>query len=205
MSRIGKKIIEIPEKVEIKIDGSLVKVKGPKGELELELARGVKLEPVRPIQRVQGRPEELNGRQAQGGQQDKTLEVKVKDENEKRYRSMWGTFRQLVENMIVGVTEGWEKQLEINGVGYKAEAKGKELVLNVGYSHPVNFKVPESVEVKVEKNIITVSGMNKQLVGETAAQIRKVRKPEPYKGKGIKYVDEVIRRKAGKQMKGAGA
>ena len=105
--------------------------------------------------------------------------------------------------MIIGATEGFEKKLEINGVGYKASVQGKDLVLNVGFSHPVNFEIPENVNITVEKNIITIEGFDKQLVGETSAQIRKIKKPEPYKGKGIKYVDEVIRRKAGKQAKGA--
>ena len=107
--------------------------------------------------------------------------------------------------MLEGVTKGFSKQLEINGIGYRAEMRGKDLVLNVGYSHPVIFPAVEGVEIKVEKNIITVSGVDKQLVGQVAANIRKIRKPEPYKGKGIKYVDEVIRRKAGKQVKAAGA
>jgi len=193
MSRIGKKPIQIPDKVNVKIDNGLVTVKGPKGELKLELANGVKLE-----------------------QNNNEITVKVKNEDEKRYRSLWGTFRQLINNMIVGVSEGFEKKLEINGVGFKAEVsrnsagstsggKSDELILNVGYSHAVNFKIPQGIEIKIEKNIITISGIDKQLVGETAAQIRKTKKPEPYKGKGIKYVDEVIRRKAGKQAKTVGA
>lgn len=182
MSRIGKKPIQIPDKVEVKIDGGFVNVKGPLGELKLELAEGVSVE-----------------------QDQNTLVVKPKDENIKEYRSLWGTFRQLIENMLIGVTKGWKKQLEVNGVGYRTELKGDELVLNVGYSHPVNFKIPEGVKVSLEKNVITIEGIDKQLVGEVAASIRKVRKPEPYKGKGIKYVDEIIRRKAGKQAKGVGA
>lgn len=193
MSRIGKKPIQIPNKVEVKVDAGLILVKGPKGELKLDLVNGVNVEI-----------------------KDKELVVKVKNEDEKRYRSLWGTFRQLINNMIVGVSEGFEKKLEINGVGFKAEVsrnsagstsgeKGDELILNVGYSHAVNFKIPQGIEIVVEKNIITISGIDKQLVGETAAQIRKTKKPEPYKGKGIKYVDEVIRRKAGKQAKTVGA
>ncbi len=182
MSRIGKKPIIIPDEVNVKIDGDLVVVKGPKGELKLNLASGVEVE-----------------------QKEKKLEINVKNENEKKYKSLWGTFRQLINNMVVGVTKGFEKKLEINGVGYKAEissGKERELILNVGYSHPVNFKIPENIEIQIEKNIITITGIDKQLVGETAAKIRKIRKPEPYKGKGIKYLDEVIRRKAGKQAKG---
>ena len=179
MSRIGKKIIQIPDKVEVKIDSGLVLVKGPKGELKQRMVREIEVE-----------------------QSDKELVVKVMNENDKKQRSLWGTFRQLIANMILGVTEGFEKKLEVNGVGYRTEIKGNELVLNVGFSHPVHFKMPEGIQIQVEKNLITVGGIDKQLVGETAARIRKIKKPEPYKGKGIKYVDEVIRRKAGKQAKG---
>lgn len=182
MSRIGKKPIQIPDQVEVKIEGDLVMVKGPKGELKQKLVPELKLE-----------------------QKDKEVLVKVANEQEKKQRALWGTFRQLINNMILGVTEGFEKQLEINGVGYRAEVKGEILVLNVGFSHPVNFKIPVGIQVKVEKNIITISGQDKHLVGEIAAQIRRIKKPEPYKGKGIKYVNEVIRRKAGKQAKGVGA
>ncbi len=178
MSRIGKKTIQIPEKVEVKIEKNSVLVKGAKGELKLELIPEIKLE-----------------------KKDNEIFVKVKDESVKQQRSVWGTFRQLIDNMLIGVTQGFEKQLEINGVGYRAELKDKNLILNVGFSQPVEFKIPEGIEIKVEKNTITVSGIDKQLVGETAAQIREIKKPEPYKGKGIKYVDEVVRRKAGKQVK----
>ena len=180
MSRVGKKPIQIPEKVEIKIDDNLVFVKGPKGELKLKILPEIKIE-----------------------QRDGEIIVRVDNENIKKERSLWGTFRQLIENMIIGVTEGFEKKLEFNGVGYRVEVKGKDLVLNVGFSHPVVFTPIEGVTVTVEKNIITVSGIDKQTVGEMAAQIRKIKKPEPYKGKGIKYIDEVIRRKAGKQAKTA--
>lgn len=181
MSRIGKKTIIIPEKVEVKLEHGLVVVKGPKGELKQK---------IHPLVHVEVKDKEIN--------------VKIKNDKDKLQKSLWGTTRQLVSNMILGVTQGFQKQLEINGIGYRAEIKANELILNIGYSHSVNFKIPENIEIKVEKNLITVSGIDKQLVGETAAQIRKVRKPEPYKGKGIKYVDEVIRRKAGKQAKGAG-
>ena len=182
MSRIGKQPIQIPDKVEVKIEDDLVIVKGPKGELRQKLVPEVKVE-----------------------MKDRELRVDIENKNAKKEKSLWGTFRQLINNMVVGVSAGFEKQLEINGVGYRAEVKGKELVLSVGYSHPVNFKIPDGIDIKTEKNIITVSGIDKQLVGETAARIRRIRKPEPYKGKGIKYVDEVIRRKAGKQAKGVGA
>lgn len=182
MSRIGKKPISIPEKVDVKIDQDLILVTGPKGELKLNLVKGVKIKI-----------------------QDKQIIVEPQDENDKKYRSLWGTFRQLIENMVLGVTEGFEKKLEINGVGFRVEMQGKDLMLYVGFSHPVEFKAPEGITISTEKNVITISGADKQLVGETAARIRKVKKPEPYKGKGIKYIDEVVRRKAGKQAKGAGA
>ncbi|MBU4360776.1 50S ribosomal protein L6 [Patescibacteria group bacterium] len=189
MSRIGKKPILIPEKVDVKIDNDFVIVKGPKGELKQKLIPEIKLN---------------------FSDDKKELNVDIKNKDVKKEKALWGTFRQLINNMIIGVTEGFEKKLEINGVGYKAvitgktgSASGGELVLNVGFSHPVNFKIPENIDIAVEKNLITISGIDKQLVGETAAQIRKIKKPEPYKGKGIKYVDEIIRRKAGKQAKGA--
>ena len=180
MSRVGKKPIQIPEKVEVKIDGSLVTVKGPKGELNLNVLPEIQLE-----------------------QKDNEILVNVDNENVKIERSLWGTFRQLIENMVIGVTEGYEKKLELNGVGYRVEMKGKDLILNVGFSHPVTYTPVEGVTITTEKNLITISGIDKQAVGETAAQIRKIKKPEPYKGKGIKYIDEVIRRKAGKQAKTA--
>ncbi len=182
MSRIGKKPILIPEKIDVKIDADFVVVKGPKGELKQKLIPEIKLI---------------------FSDDKKELTVDVKNKEVKKEKSVWGTFRQLINNMIIGVTEGFEKKLEINGVGYKAVVKGQELILNVGFSHQVNFKIPENIDISVEKNIIIVKGFDKYLVGETSAQIRKIKKPEPYKGKGIKYVDEVIRRKAGKQAKGA--
>ncbi len=180
MSRIGKNPIDIPEGVQITIDGQVVKVKGPKGELSQEVHPSIKID-----------------------QKDNQLNFSIADENYKKANAFWGLYRSLVNNMIVGVTEGFQKQLEVNGVGYKASSAGKQLTLNVGYSHPVEFEMPEGIEAKVEGNVITISGINKQQVGEVAANIRKVRKPEPYKGKGIKYIDEVIIRKVGKTAKAA--
>jgi len=180
MSRIGKKPIEIPQGVTLKIEGQKVSAKGPKGELEYTVHPSVLIE-----------------------QKENELMLNIKDVEDKNQRELWGTNRQMVNNIIQGVNEGYSRQLEINGVGYKAELKGTTLVLHVGYSHPVEFELPEGASCKVEKNVITIEGIDKQLVGETAARIRKVRKPEPYKGKGIKYMEEVIRRKAGKQVKGA--
>jgi len=181
MSRIGKKPILIPEKVGVKISNHLVVVSGPKGELKRNVHSLIKIEV-----------------------KDKEIVLNIKNEDDKLEKSLWGTERQLINNMIVGVNEGFSKKLEINGVGYRAATSGKSLTLSVGYSHPVEFKIPEGIDVSVEKNLITVSGIDKQQVGEISAQIRKIRKPEPYKGKGIKYVDEVIIRKAGKQAKSVG-
>ena len=182
MSRIGKKEIPIPEKVTISITDNEVSIKGEKGELKVPLHSHVNVK-------------EKNG----------VLAVTVKSPDNKFDRSLWGLFRALIANSIHGVSEGFEKRLEINGVGYKAVVKDQALELHVGYSHLVEYKLPEKITVKVEKNIIIINGIDKQLVGEVAAQIRSVRKPEPYKGKGIKYVDEIIRRKAGKVVKAAGS
>ena len=179
MSRIGKKEINILDGVDVKVADGFVIVKGPKGELTQKLHEFVTVE--------------IN---------DKIVTVKVENEANKFQKSLWGLFASLIINMIAGVTEGFSKQLEINGVGYKAAIAGKKLTLNVGYSHSVEYDVPEGIDIKVEGNVITISGIDKQLVGETSAQIRKVRKPEPYKGKGIKYMDEQIRRKAGKAAAG---
>ena len=180
MSRIGKKPIIIPEQVEVKIDGGRVTVKGPKGQLTQELHPLVKV--------VQA-----------GGE----LKVEVKKPEDKLQASLWGLFRTLIGNLVEGVTKGFSKQLEINGIGFKAQVQGDKLVLNVGFSHPVEYRIPEGMQMAVDKNVITVSGIDKQQVGQVAAEIRAIKKPEPYKGKGIKYLDEVIRRKAGKVVKGA--
>ncbi|MFH1456656.1 MAG: 50S ribosomal protein L6 [Patescibacteria group bacterium] len=182
MSRIGKKPILIPEKVDVKIDGNLVIVKGAKGELMRNIHNLVKI-----------------------AVKDKEIILGVKNEDDKFEKSLWGTERQMINNMIVGVSEGFSKQLEISGVGYRVAVSNKNLTLSVGFSHPVEFKVPDNIDVSVEKNLITISGIDKQQVGEISAQIRKVRKPEPYKGKGIKYVGESIIRKAGKQAKSSKA
>jgi len=179
MSRVGKKPILIPENVEIKIEGQKIIVKGPKGELQREIRPEIKLEV----------------------EKDKILVIPQK--KTKGTKAFWGLTRALVFNMIKGVTEGYEKKLQLEGVGYKANLEGEELVLQVGFSHPVKIEKPEGVNFSVEKNIITVSGINKELVGQIAAKIRKVRPPEPYKGKGIRYVGEEVRRKAGKKVVGA--
>lgn len=184
MSRIGRKPILIPEGVEVKIEDNVVMVKGPKGELKREIRPEVKIEK----------------------KDNQILVVPAKET--KKTRAFWGLFRTLIFNMIEGVKEGYEKKLELQGIGYKANLEGEDLLLNVGYSHPVKIKKPEGIIFSVEKNIITISGIDKELVGQTAAKIRKVRKPEPYKGKGIRYFGEEVRRKVGKKtvsVEGPGA
>lgn len=175
MSRIGKKIRVVPAGVTFEVKANELTVKGPKGELKQTLHPHVSVI--------------VNGSE---------VSVKVVNENNKKDRALWGTFSSIIENMIEGVTTGFKKQLEINGVGYKASLKGALLNLEVGFSHPVEVQPIPGIKFSVEKNIITIEGSDKQLVGEMAATIRRVKKPEPYKGKGIKYTDEVIRRKAGK-------
>lgn len=176
MSRIGKKPIIIPESVEINIDGNTVIVKGPKGELQKEVPLEIKIEI-----------------------KDDKIFVSPRKET-KRTKAFWGLFRTLIFNMVKGVTDGYEKKLEIHGVGYKANLEGEDLILLVGFSHPVKIDKVEGVEFLVEKSIITVSGIDKELIGQIAAKIKKVRPPEPYKGKGIRYLGEEIRRKAGKKV-----
>lgn len=181
MARFGKKTVEIPSGVEVKIEGSKVLVKGPKGSLERTLPRAVSIDI-----------------------KDNSLTVNIKKES-KQNKALQGTIRSHILNMITGVTDGWTKVLEINGAGYRAEVKGNTLVMMIGYSHPVEIEAPEAISFKVEKNTITVEGPNKDVVGQVSAIIRSKRKPEPYKGAGIKYQDEVIRRKAGKQATGTAA
>jgi large subunit ribosomal protein L6 len=178
MSRIGRKSIPVPAGVDVTINGQTVKVKGPKGELSHVLAEPITAE-----------------------QDGSELHVNRPDD-ERRSRELHGLSRTLVANMIVGVTDGYRKTLEINGTGYRVTAKGKDLEFALGFSHPVNIVPPAGITFSVERPTqFTVSGIDKQLVGEVAANIRKIRPPEPYKGKGIKYQGEVIRRKAGKAGK----
>ena len=175
MSRIGKAPIPIPQGVEIKRAGSTVEVKGPKGTLSYTIPEGVSIQV-----------------------EDGVIHVTRKG-NAKRERSLHGLSRTLIANMVTGVTAGFEKALEIVGIGYRAALQGRNLQLSLGYSHPVIYPVPEGIEVEVDKqNKITVKGIDKQQVGQVAAEIRSFRKPEPYKGKGIRYVGEYVRRKAGK-------
>lgn len=181
MSRIGKQPILIPDRVEVKLENRNILISGPKGELKQVLPDFVNVEIG-----------------------DNQLKVSVNDSQIKKQRSSWGTFARLIFNMTIGVTKGFEKKLELVGVGYRAQITDNILKLTIGFSHPVDFLIPKGVEIKLEQNIIVVSGIDKQLVGEVAAQIRRLRKPEPYKGKGIKYSDEVIRKKAGKKAVATG-
>ncbi len=184
MSRVGKKPILIPSGVDIAIDGTTVRVKGPKGELTQTFTPRVSI----------ALGEEEGAR---------AVLVTVADETDKATRAQWGTVRAIIAHMVEGVTQGFVRQLEINGVGYRVNMKGKDLSLTIGFSHDVAFVMPAGIEVSVEGNVITIKGADKQKVGEVAANIRKMKKPEPYKGKGIKYVGEVVRRKAGKAQKAA--
>jgi large subunit ribosomal protein L6 len=176
MSRIGKKPVVVPAGVTAKVDGQLVRVKGAKGQLEFLV------------------PDEVSV-----VQQDNAIKVDPRNET-KRARALWGTARARINNLVVGVTSGFEKKLEITGVGYRAAVQGKTLQLALGYSHDVNFPIPAGIAIVTPKPTeITVSGTDKQQVGQVAAEIRALRGPEPYKGKGVKYANEFIFRKEGKK------
>jgi large subunit ribosomal protein L6 len=175
MSRVGKKIIILPEKTKIEFKDRELVVKGDKGTLTRTIHPAVDL------------AIEAN-----------TISVTI-DQEDRKTRSLQGLTRSLVANMVDGVSKGFEKTLEINGIGYRAEMKGKSIVLNLGYSHPIDFPLPDGIDATVDKNnVIKLTGIDKEKVGQTAASIRKLRKPEPYKGKGVKYAEEYIQRKAGK-------
>jgi len=182
MSKIGKKPIILPQEVEARVEDGVFVVSGPKGELKRAY----------PIKLISVKIE--NG--------EVVLEPISKSEAAKM---CWGTFRSHFNNMVLGVTEGWKKSLELVGVGYRAEVRDKDLYLTIGYSHQVKIVCPEGITFKVEKSIITVEGADKEKVGDVADKIRSKRPPEPYKGKGIKYLNEVVRRKAGKAAKTAAA
>ena len=176
MSRIGKKAVAIPSGVTASVDGQTVKMKGPKGALELVL------------------PAEVSAKLDKG-----SIQVDPRNET-KRARSMWGTSRTLVANLVTGVTKGFEKRLEISGVGFRAALQGKNLQIALGYSHDVNYAIPEGIAIATPKPTeIVITGIDKQKVGQVAAEIRAFRPPEPYKGKGVKYVGEYIFRKEGKK------
>lgn len=180
MSRVGKQILEIPSGITVSFADRVVTVKNDKATLSQIIPVGVKV-----------------------GVADNKVTVTVDNEDDKQMKMSWGTTTSLVKNMIKGLREGFQKELEINGVGFKASVSGKKLNLNLGFSHPIEFDIPQGIEASIEKNLITLKGYDKQLVGQVAAQIRALKKPEPYKGKGIKYIDEVIRRKAGKAAAGS--
>ena len=179
MSRIGNKNIEIPEKVTVEISSEIAMVKGPKGSLEIPFNSELSVS-------VDGN----------------LLSVK-RSSDSRTHKSLHGTTRQLIANAISGVSEGFQKELEIRGVGYQANMDGKYLVLQLGYSHDIFFEPPSGIEIKTNKTEVIISGINKQLVGEVSAKIRSFRKPEPYKGKGIRYKDEYVRSKQGKTVGGA--
>ena len=174
MSRIGRAPIQIPKEVEVKLEEDFVFIKGPKGELKRRIHPKVKIDV-----------------------SDEKIVVSAID-GTRESRSLNGLFRVLISNMVGGVTSGFEKVLDIVGVGYRAELKGRTAVFNLGYSIPIEFNLPDGIDAKIEKSRIRLSGIDKELLGMTAAKIRSLRKPEPYKGKGIRYANERIRRKAGK-------
>lgn len=175
MSRIGKKPIAIPKGVTVKVDGNAVDVKGPKGQLRQPLPPGIV-----------------------AAMEDGTL-VTRKQSDEREFDKFHGLARSLVNNAVVGVTEGFKKELDIVGVGYRAELKGKQMVLALGYSHPVVFDLPAGIEIAVDKQThLTVTGVDRQLVGQVAANLRRLRQPDPYQQKGVRYTGEVLKKKAGK-------
>jgi large subunit ribosomal protein L6 len=174
MSRVGRKTIPIPKGVEVRIADRTVTVKGPKGELTRQIREGLELE-------VGGG--EAHVRQTLTGHSANAL---------------FGLTRALINNMVLGVSAGFSKSLEIHGTGYRAQVQGQKLVLNLGYSHPIEYPLPNGIQAAVEQNRILLSGIDKELLGQVSAEIRRFRPPEPYKGKGVRYVDEHVRRKAGK-------
>jgi large subunit ribosomal protein L6 len=182
MSRVGKKPVIIPSGVKVEQKDGKLTVTGPKGSLVLPVHEKIEIKI-----------------------SEKEVTIHVKNEDNKKERALWGLFRALVQNLVDGVTKGFEKKLEVNGVGFKVALQGStKLVMALGFSHPVEVEIPSDVTVVVEKNIITITGADKQRVGQFAAEVRELKKPEPYKGKGIKYIDEVILRKAGKVVKAVG-
>jgi large subunit ribosomal protein L6 len=175
MSRIGKKPIEIPQDVKVEMIDNKVLVTGPKGSLELTIAHDVRVKISQNIINVE------------------------KGNNSKKAQAMWGTTNRLIGNMVEGVSKGFTKALELNGVGFRMEVIGKKIKMALGFSHPVEVEILESLEVKIENNILTISGIDKQVVGQFAAEIRGLKPVEPYKGKGFRYVGEIVRRKEGKK------
>ena len=178
MSRVGKKPIPLVKGVDVKIDEQKITIKGPKGTLSQEIMNGINIDLV-----------------------DNEIILSLPEDNVE-LKSFYGLYRSLVNNMVIGVSQGFEKNLEMIGVGFRAALKGKQISIQVGYSNPVDMDIPEGINVKIDKNVnITISGIDKQLVGKFAAEVRAKRPPEPYKGKGIRYKDEYVRKKAGKTGK----
>lgn len=192
MSRVGKKPVVLPSGITAELKDNKLTIKGSKGSLELDIHPKVTVEV-----------------------KDNEVTVDVAKKEDKREKALWGLFRALIQNMVDGLTTGYSKQLDVVGVGFKAEVRGQTLVLSLGFSHPIEFNIPQGIEVKAEKDpakvtiqqyqtTITLNGIDKHLVGQVAANIRELKKPEPYKGKGIRYSDETILRKAGKVVKAVG-
>jgi large subunit ribosomal protein L6 len=181
MSRVGKKPVVIPAGVKAEIKDAQLTVTGPKGALTLPLNPQVSI-----------------------AISDSEIVATVAKQDDKKQKALWGMYRSLVQNIVDGVTRGFEKKLEVNGVGFKVAVVGQKLVMSLGFSHPVEVEIPKELQVGVDKNVITINGTDKQRVGQFAAEVRDLKKPEPYKGKGIKYSDEVILRKAGKVVKAVG-
>lgn len=181
MSKIAKKPIILKDNVTLSMQGSRATITGPKGSLYFDVPKGIKAEV-----------------------KDSQIIVSQVKENDNLTKALFGLTRAYLANLVTGVTEGFEKKLELTGVGYRAQASGNTLTLSLGFSHPVIIKADASIQFKVEENVITISGIDKTVVGDTAVKIRSIRPPEPYKGKGIKYVGERIRRKAGKAAKAVG-
>lgn len=176
MSRLGKKTIEIPQGAAVTVDGARVVVKGKNGELSRTFPKTMTVSVA-----------------------DESVTVTPQDETNLEQKALWGTVASHVTNMLEGVTNGFEKKLVIEGVGFKSEVKGTNLVMSLGFSHEIEMAIPEGLTVTAEKNVVTISGIDKELVGQFAADVRSKKKPEPYKGKGIRYEDETIRRKQGKK------
>lgn len=181
MSRIGKKPVVLPSGVTAKKEGLTLTVTGPKGTLKLAIHPKVEVSVT-----------------------DKEILVDVKNKEAKKEKALWGLFRSLIQNLVDGVVKGFEKKLEVVGVGFKAAMQGTKIVMALGFSHPVEVEVPAGLTVTADKNVISISGADKQQVGQFAAEVRELKRPEPYKGKGIKYIDEVVVRKAGKVVKVVG-